>query len=202
VSGVVFRQSPDAPLEAAKVDEKQGARRANAPVRARPPVRADEPVFQPPGPRAVFDDPPEPWVTGELPETFEADARTRAKWEVETLGFPVSLHPLECFGPRVAWKNYITVARLTERQREFYGKTVRVCGLIVADRRHPTAQGAMKFLTLADWTGFVEVSLFARTYREYGHLTVRPVVSVEATVDAHDNRKGFSLSGVRVGAVE
>lgn len=144
----------------------------------------------------------EPWVTGELPETFEADVRTRAKWEVETLGFPVSLHPLECFGPRVAWKNYTTVARLIERQREFYGKTVRVCGLIVADRRHPTEQGAMKFLTLADWTGFVEVSLFAKTYREYGHLTVRPVVSVEAEVDPYDNRKGFSLSGTRVAAVE
>jgi DNA polymerase-3 subunit alpha len=140
----------------------------------------------------------EPWVNGELPESFEAGVETRAKWEVETLGFPVSLHPLECFGPKVAWKNYVTVARLTERQSEFYGKTVRVCGLVVADRHHPTAQGTMKFLTLADWTGFVEVSLFAKTYREYGHLTVKPVLSVEATVDSHDNRKGFSLSGVRV----
>jgi DNA-directed DNA polymerase III PolC len=144
----------------------------------------------------------EPWVNGELPESFEAGVETRAKWEVETLGFPVSLHPLECFGPKVAWKNYVTVARLTERQSEFYGKTVRVCGLVVADRHHPTAQGTMKFLTLADWTGFVEVSLFAKTYREYGHLTVKPVLSVEATVDAHDNRKGFSLNGSRVGAVQ
>lgn len=140
----------------------------------------------------------EPWINGELPETFDAGVQTRARWEVETLGFPVSLHPLECFGPKVAWKNYVTVARLTERQREFYGKTVRVCGLVVADRRHPTAQGTMKFLTLADWTGFVEVSLFARTYREYGHLTVKPVLSIEATVDPYDNRKGFSLSGMRV----
>ncbi len=32
----------------------------------------------------------------------------------------------------------------------------------------------MKFLTLADHTGFVEVSLFADAYRRFGHLTTHP----------------------------
>jgi DNA polymerase III alpha subunit len=75
---------------------------------------------------------------------------------------------------------------------------VRVAGLVVADRHHPTADGTMKFLTLADWTGFVEVSLFARVYREYGHKTVHPVLGIEATVDPFDNRKGFALNGQKV----
>ena len=60
---------------------------------------------------------------------------------------------------------------------------------------HPTANGTMKFLTLADWTGFLEVSLFAQVYRDYGHLTVHPVVAVEATVDPFDNHQGFALNG-------
>ena len=38
----------------------------------------------------------------------------------------------------------------------------------------------MKFLTLADHTGFVEVSLFADAYRRFGHLTTHPVVAVTA----------------------
>jgi DNA-directed DNA polymerase III PolC len=134
----------------------------------------------------------------ETPESFDSDVEMRARWEAEVLGFPVSLHPLDCFRPRIPWERYLSVARLTERQQQMYGKPVQVCGLIVADRHHPTAQGPMKFLTLADWTGFVEVSLFARTYRDYGHLTVHPVVAVEATVEPFDNRRGFSLNGVRV----
>jgi hypothetical protein len=41
----------------------------------------------------------------------------------------------------------------------------------------------MKFLTLADWTGMVEIDLFARTYGTYGLATVRyPVLVIEARV--------------------
>jgi error-prone DNA polymerase len=141
----------------------------------------------------------DPMIEAEMPESFDAGAAAMARWENEVLGFPVSLHPLESMAPQVRWERYISAARLTREQREWYGKSVRVCGMIVADRHHPTENGPMKFLTLADWTGFVEVSLFANTYREYGHLTVQPVVSVEATVDPFDNRRGFALSGVRVG---
>lgn len=139
-----------------------------------------------------------PLLEPELPESFDASPAARARWEHEVLGFPVSLHPLDTFAPQIHWERYVSVSQLTSRQDEFYGKDVRVCGMIVADRHHPTAQGAMKFLTLADWTGFVEVSLFARTYRDYGHLTVQPVVAVEATVDPFDNKRGYSLNGTRV----
>ena len=139
-----------------------------------------------------------PMLEPELPASFDASPEARARWEHEVLGFPVSLHPLDTFAPRIRWARYTSVAQLTRSQKEYYGKDVRVCGLIVADRHHPTEQGTMKFLTLADWTGFVEVSLFARTYRDYGHLTVQPVVAVEATVDPFDNRRGFALNGTRV----
>jgi DNA polymerase III alpha subunit len=133
-----------------------------------------------------------------LPEAFDATPLARARWEHEVLGFPVSVPPLEYFAGTVDWSRFKTVSELTRRQAEFYHQEVRVCGLVVADRHHPTPQGTMKFLTLADPTGFVEVSLFARTYREYGHLTVRPVVGVQATVDPFDNRRGFALTAERV----
>ena len=78
-------------------------------------------------------------------------------------------------------------------------KQVEVCGLIVADRIHSTDRGAMKFLTLADHTGFAEVSLFADAYRRFGHLTTNPVVAVTAIAEPFDNRKGVALNALRVG---
>jgi DNA-directed DNA polymerase III PolC len=137
-------------------------------------------------------------IEPELPESFDPSPAMQARWEYEVLGFPVSVHPLEYFAPDLDWRRYRSVADLSRHQKSLYGKQVRVAGLVVADRHHPTADGTMKFLTLADWTGFVEVSLFARVYREYGHKTVHPVLGIEATVDPFDNRKGFALNGQKV----
>jgi DNA polymerase III alpha subunit len=156
--------------------------------------RAERPLLREPGntPRNGV------LIESELPESFDPSPALQARWEYEVLGFPVSVHPLEYFAPNLDWRAYRSAADLTQHQKALYGKQVRVAGLVVADRHHPTADGTMKFLTLADWTGFVEVSLFARVYREYGHKTVHPVLGIEATVDPFDNRKGFALNGQKV----
>lgn len=139
-----------------------------------------------------------PAFAPDLPESFAVSPEACARWEAEVLGFPVSLHPLAAAAPRIVWDRYLSTAQLEREQQRWYGQTVRVCGLIVADRHHTTASGPMKFLTLADWTGFVEVSLFSRVYQDYGHLTVQPVVAVEAQVDPFDNRRGFALNASRL----
>jgi DNA polymerase III alpha subunit len=113
-----------------------------------------------------------------------------ARWEHELLGFPVSCHPLDYFGAGIAWDRYTPAAEI----KQHLDKEVEVCGLIVCDRQHPTDRGIMKFLTLADYSGFVEVALFAEAYRHYGHLTTRPVVAVRARVDPFDNRRGAVLN--------
>lgn len=139
-----------------------------------------------------------PLVEPDLPQGYDASPELAARWEHELLGFPVSVHPLDYFAPNTRWDAYESAAELTRNQHQLYGKTVRVAGLVVADRHHPTSNGTMKFLTLADRTGYLEVSLFAPVYRDYGHLTVHPVLAIEATVDPYDNRRGFSLNGLRV----
>ncbi len=137
-------------------------------------------------------------IEPEPPPAFEPGAESRARWEAETLGFPVSCHPLALWAGHVDWKAFLPAEELRRRQQEFYGKTVRVAGLIVADRRHPTANGVMKFVTLADWTGFLEAALFPDVYRNYGHWTVQPVIGLEAVVEPFDNRRGFTLRAVKV----
>ena len=137
-------------------------------------------------------------VEAEPPPAFEPTEENRARWEAEVLGFPVSLHPLALWAGHVDWRAYLPAAELWRRQQDFYGKAIRVAGLIVADRRHPASNGVMKFVTLADWTGFLEAALFADVYRDYGHWTVQPVIGLEAIVEPFDNRRGFTLRALRV----
>lgn len=120
----------------------------------------------------------------------------RLRAEVELFGFPVSGHPLELF-PDVAWDSYCPVSRLGE----FIGETVTACGLVVEQRvHHQTTGEAMKFLTLADWTGMVETELFAQTYKRHGLATVRhPVLEIEARVEPFENGRGFNLRVFRAG---
>jgi DNA-directed DNA polymerase III PolC len=123
-------------------------------------------------------------------------------WEAELLGFPVSAHPLDYFAPGLDWTRYVSAKSLREQPQRYFGKTLQVAGMIVAERIHPTPRGPMKFLTIADPTGFLELSLFAEAYAAYGHLTARPVVIVTATGEPYDNLRGVQLNGVRVNAVE
>jgi DNA polymerase III alpha subunit/nucleotidyltransferase/DNA polymerase involved in DNA repair len=133
-----------------------------------------------------------------LPEMSlrEPSRRQRLEWETELLDFTASGHPLELFDS-VAWETYCPVARLGEHVNE----EVVTCGLVIEQRLHHQVTGeAMKFLTLADWTGIVETELFASTYRSYGLATVRyPVLEIAATVEPFENQRGFSLRVHRAG---
>jgi DNA polymerase III alpha subunit len=116
--------------------------------------------------------------------------------ENELFGFTVSGHPLELYA-NIAWDSYCPVNRLGE----FVGETVTTCGLVVEQRVHHQITGeAMKFLSLADWTGIIETELFAQTYKRDGLATVRyPVLEIEARVEPFDNGRGFSLRVLRAG---
>jgi DNA polymerase III alpha subunit len=126
----------------------------------------------------------------------EPSRRERLQAETDLFGFAVSGHPLELFED-VAWDTYCPVNRLGE----FIGQAVTTCGLVVEQRTHHQVTGeAMKFLSLADWTGIIETELFAQTYKSYGLATVRyPVLEVEARVEPFENGRGFSLRVVRAG---
>ncbi len=78
---------------------------------------------------------------------------------------------------------------------EHLNRRVRVCGLMVADRINATTGGElMKFVTLADRTGFIETHLFPDAYRRFGHLTVaHPILEAIGVVEPFENRNGFTL---------
>ena len=48
--------------------------------------------------------------------------------------------------------------------------------------------------TLADPTGFMEVTMFASVYQQFGHVTANPVITARCKVEPTDNRKGAMLN--------
>ncbi|HMO65753.1 MAG TPA: fused DNA polymerase IV/DNA polymerase III subunit alpha, partial [Verrucomicrobiota bacterium] len=139
--------------------------------------------------------PPSPARTAAVP-LQEPTPLERLQAETELFGFAISGHPLDLF-PDVAWDTYCPVSRLAEHA----GQTVTTCGLVVEQRTHHQATGEpMKFLSLADHTGIVEIELFAPTYRSHGLATVRyPVLEVEGRVEPFENGRGFTLRVLRAG---
>ena len=131
------------------------------------------------------------------------DAQKIARREMELLGFPITIDPLTFLGSddkgnRIDWDRYVPINQL----HRHVGRRVRVCGLMVADRinrtravtLHARAGDLMKFVTLADRTGFVETFLFPDVYRRFGHLTaMHPILAATCLVEPFENQNGFTL---------
>ncbi len=133
------------------------------------------------------------------PEEVElGESAHPARWEAELLGFPVSVHPVDFYAPGLDRGRFTTARDLLEHPQRYFEQTVEIAGLIVADRMHTTERGPMKFVTVADRTGFAEVSLFPETYQAYGHATVHAAVRIVAKAEPFDNRKGVQLLAERV----
>jgi DNA-directed DNA polymerase III PolC len=128
----------------------------------------------------------------------EPSLTDRMKDEQELLGFTVSGHPLDLF-PDIDWRKYCPIAELGRH----FGERVKICGLSFADRIAYQEDGQpMKFISLCDYTGFVETELFAKTYRAYGLETIKsPLIELEGTVEPFENKKGYTLRVARAGQI-
>jgi DNA-directed DNA polymerase III PolC len=143
-------------------------------------------LFQKPG---VLDD--------RAPLEFTAPDRQQvAQLEMDLLGFPIAIHPLDYLGSQgrdysIDWTRFVQLNRLHEHLE----RRVEVCGMMVADRTNTTGRGElMKFVTLGDRTGFVETILFPDVYRRDGHLLAgQPILAATAIVEPFENRRGFTL---------
>ena len=120
----------------------------------------------------------------------EPDGLERLRDEMELLGFPVGGHPVELF-PAVAWETYGPLSGV----RNFAGRGVTICGLVVAERLHRQKDGRMmKFLSVCDRTDILECELFADAYRAGGGVLARsPVVALTGLVEPLGSDAGCVL---------
>ena len=119
----------------------------------------------------------------------------RLKDEQELMGFTVAGHPLDLF-PSIAWDKYCPIADLGNR----FGERVKICGLSFADRIAYQENGQpMKFISICDYSGFVETELFAAVYKAYGMETIKsPLIELEGFVEPFENQRGYTLRVLRV----
>ena len=145
-----------------------------------------------------------PWIAGqglllEARSTVAPMRRTepaaieRLRDEMELLGFLAAGHPVELF-PEVAWDTYCPVGEV----RNFRGRTVTTCGLVVAQRSHRQSDGrAMKFISICDRTDVLECEIFGEAYAACGTMLARSPV-VEVTGNVQPSGSGCTLQAGKI----
>ncbi len=107
------------------------------------------------------------------PPPYSKSLRLRHEWE--TLGFPLSIHPLDRY--RDALKNLRCVRARDLHQ--YVGKQVTTIGWMVTGKTvHTKAGDPMKFVSFEDTTGLYEAVLFPKVYHQCCHMLneMRPYV--------------------------
>ncbi len=120
------------------------------------------------------DEPPAPLLD-------DFDEPTRWTWEIEILGFTVSVHPLDLLASRIPED-----AVRADGIDRCVGRRVRMAGWYLADKpiRTRGKGDRMKILSLEDPTGTFEVVLFPKVYERYASQTYASAFVVEGRVEA------------------
>ncbi len=100
----------------------------------------------------------------------EYDARTLQNFEKEFLGFYVTSHPLSTIRDKLPFLMTHKISEIPDLPNE---KIVTICGLVTTMRQIPTKKDPTKFirfLTIEDLSGKIEVIAFNGKIAEYGDI--------------------------------
>ena len=101
-----------------------------------------------------------------VPILAEYPVERRIALEQRILGLAISGHPIRMFQEALSKQAVVASNDLSR----YVGKRVTVAGWLIAARRAVTKNGEyMKFLTIEDCHGTMEVTLFPKIYRRFGH---------------------------------
>jgi error-prone DNA polymerase len=97
------------------------------------------------------------------------------KHEIETLGFLLSIHPLDRYKDLLKGMKYVRARDL----HAHVGKRVTTIGWMITGKTVHTKDGdPMKFVSFEDTTGLYEAVLFPKVYNRYCHMLndLRPYI--------------------------
>ena len=131
-------------------------------------------------------------TTCALPAVKERSGKEILAWEKETLGFYISGHPLNEFRDKL--ENLTTIDSLSKRG----GKRVKIGGIITNLRQITTKRGdAMAFITLEDFGGAVEVTLFPNVFYTTRNIALPDdIVVINGRVDTSGEDVKFLAESV------
>jgi len=93
--------------------------------------------------------------------------RLMLKHESETLGFLLSIHPLDLYQETLKGMRYV----LAKDLRRHVGRLITITGWLVTGKTVRTKKGDhMKFISFEDTTGIYETVLFPKVYNHYCHI--------------------------------
>ena len=120
------------------------------------------------------------------PDIPEVTAKERLAWEKEFLGFYVTGHPLDDYQTKMRF----FTATSSLNGEDFHDKQrVMVAGIATEVKRIATKKGdTMCFVTLEDFSGSLEITVFPRTfYDTVSFLTVDTPLAVEGRLDVTED---------------
>jgi len=116
------------------------------------------------------------WRIGEpLPIPPDYPEERRVRHEIETVGFPLSRHPLTCYREELRGVRWVPACDL----RRHIGRRITMIGWLITGKVVETKDGKpMEFVSFEDTTGLYDATFFPDAYRRFCHLlaTDRPYV--------------------------
>ena len=116
-----------------------------------------------------------------LPDVPEWPRLERLNYEAEAIGFHLTAHPLDAYGPALRRLGVVSIAQI-ERNAQAGVTRVRLAGTVVGSKIRPTRTGSkMAFLSISDQSGGCEVTLFSEVLgRSYALLAENTNVLITA----------------------
>jgi DNA polymerase-3 subunit alpha len=115
------------------------------------------------------------------PEVGDWPAAERLQREFQALGFFLSAHPLDAFGPALARLGVVPAAGLAERLERSGRERVLLAGVPIGRQDRVSERGRWAFVQLSDPSGQVEVTLYAELLGQARELLdARGPVLIEA----------------------
>ncbi len=128
-----------------------------------------------------------------IPEEYSESRRLRH--EIETLGFPLSRHPLELFGGALRGLTSVAACDMARH----VGRPVRMIGWLITKKVVQTKDGEpMEFVSFEDATGLYDATVFPAVYRRVSHLLAADqAYLVEGVVEEEFGALTLTVSALR-----
>lgn len=136
-----------------------------------------------------------PLTADPLPIPDEYPETRRLHHEIETLGFPLSRHPLELFGEALHGLGAVAACDMARHA----GRAIRMIGWLVTEKIVQTRDGEpMEFVSFEDATGLYDATVFPAVYRRVCHLLATDqAYLVEGIVEEEFGAVTLTVSALR-----
>jgi DNA polymerase-3 subunit alpha len=138
----------------------------------------------------------------DLPKIADWDGLEKLRHEFEAIGFYLSAHPLDGFGPALKRLSVVSCAELAARVARGGVTRFRMAGIVAAKQERTAKSGnRFAFISLSDATGVYEVTLFSEALAPAREL-LEPGRAVVLWVDVQQNGEELRLTGGSVMSLE